>query len=245
MTIVNRHYHFSRSMQVYFMERKLILSILAVALVALAAAILLPGGRTVDKNPKLPWKITVDEAGSLTVFDLTLGRSTLKNAQDIFQEQGTANLFLSPEQEYSTEVYFQRLYLSGIRADIVLDLEISEEKASEIFDRGLRISRLGSGVKKIELSADDLTDLGQEPIKHIIYGPATDLDEALISRRFGEPYRRIAESGTEITHWLYPDKGLDIAVNADGKEIFQYVNPGDFEQIMAPLRKAMESRGAK
>jgi len=40
---------------------------------------------------------------------------------------------------------------------------------------------------------------------------------------------------TGITHWLYPDRGLDIAVNPDGREVFQYVMPARFNELLEPL----------
>lgn len=218
------------------MERKLILGILGATLIALAAAILLPGGRTVDKDPKLPWLITVEPSGALSVFGLTLGETTLDEVRDLFHEQGKINLFFSPEMDtYAIEVYFQRIFLSGLRADMVFTLDIDNSTASKMYERGLRISKISSGAKKIDLAAEDQDALKQAKISHITYIPAADLDDKLVASRFGEPSERLQEQGTDITHWLYPDKGLDIAVNPDGKEIFQYITPKNFDQVIKPL----------
>ncbi|WP_210394916.1 hypothetical protein [Motiliproteus sediminis] len=217
------------------MDRKIILSLLAVILLVLAVAILMPGGRQADSQPKLPWQIQLDEQGRTQVFGLTLGASTLSDAQQLLQQQAKATLFLSPEGIYSAEAYFQRAALSGLRADFVLTMTLSQEAAARMFDRGLRLSKLGSGVQKVELSQSDLAELGSTPIDHITYIPGTDLEPDLIKRHFGEPTRQISESNG-ITHWLYPQKGLDIAVNPDGKEVFQYLPPGQFERLLAPLQ---------
>jgi hypothetical protein len=221
------------------MERKIFFAILGATLIALTLAILLPGGRQADPNPKLPWQISVDQNGLPTVLGITLGRTTLKQARDQFQEQGKLNLFVSSQQEYSIEAYFQRLFLSGIRADVILTLAVEQPTREEMYERGLRISKLGSGARKVDLAEADRTRLEQARIDHITYIPAIDLDEALISARFGEPEQRISES-PEISHWLYPAKGLDIAVNRDGKEVIQYVIPAKFGQIMEPLKAKQE-----
>ena len=216
------------------MERKIFLSVFIGALIAVALAILLPGGRTLDEHPRLPWLIQVDEKGHSTVFGLTLGRSSLAEAQEAFQEQGKTNLFISPNQGFYFETYFKGLYLDGIRADMVFSLEVDEAIAPELYDRGLRISQLGDGTRKVELAQPDLDLLGRAQVVHITYIPGTNLEPDLIAARFGEPARRIVEvSG--ITHWLYPDRGLDIAVNPDGKEIFQYVIPSRFSELLEPL----------
>lgn len=216
------------------MDRKIILGILSVTLIALALSILLPGGRPVDKDPKLPWLILIDAEGYPSVFGITLGKSTLAEVRNRFQEQGEINLFVTPQQEHTVEAYFQRLYLSGIRADLVVTLDLEDAELTGIYDRGLRISQLESGAKKVTLSEPDLVALEQAKIEHITYIPATDLDEKRIADLFGEPTRRIAEA-SGIQHWLYPEKGLDIALNPEGKEIFQYVIPEMFERILAPL----------
>lgn len=217
------------------MERKLFLGILAVTLIALAVAILIPGGRSVDEQPKLPWNLQVNEQGRLGVFGIELGNSDLESARKSFQAQGKANLFLTPDERYMVEVYFQSLYLSGLKADIVLSLELPDDRAAQMFARGERISQMGNGVKKVEFSSNDLVELGREKIAIITYIPAADLDEELIASRFGEPASKVREPDVPVVHWLYPEKGLDIAVNAEGKEVFQYVNPGEFGRVLKPL----------
>ena len=217
-------------------DRKIFLSILIVSLIALAAAILLPGGRTVDEHPRLPWDVKVDPQGNLSVLGITLGQSTLEQARKSFQSQGKSNLFLTPDNRYVVEVYFQRLYLSGIRADVVLNMELPEAQAVQMFERGERISLMGSGTRKIELSHDDMALLAQDKISYITYLPATDLEEPLILGRFGEPEKQMPEPDSPIIHWLYPTRGMDIAVNPDGKEVIQYINPGDFSMVTEPLQ---------
>ncbi len=54
------------------------------------------------------------------------------------------------------EVYFQRIYISGLKADVVLNLELTEKQAKEMFERGERISRLGDDTRKVELSSSDM-----------------------------------------------------------------------------------------
>lgn len=217
------------------MERNILLGVLAITLVTLALALLLPGGRPPDRAPLLPWDIRLTPDGNPQVFGLTLGRSTLTDARLQFRTEGKVNLFASPEGSYYLEAYFERISLSGLKADLVLTLDLPREQAADMFERGLRISQLGSGNKKVELAPQDLDTLAHQPIRHITYVPATDLDEPLIRKRFGEPARRIPEAESSIVHWLYPEQGLDIALDPQGREVFQYLRPADFHQILVPL----------
>lgn len=216
------------------MERNIIGGLAIATLLGLAIAIFIPGGESTDKTPMLPWQITIDANGNSSVFGITMDNSTLLEAENLYQEQSTVSLFATPDNQYAIEAFFERLYLNGIRANLVMNIDVDADTAAQMMERGIRISRLGSGTSKVTLSEEDLQQVKASTISLITYLPATDLDEELIQKRFGEPAERIPEeSGT--VHWLYPDKGLDIAVNPETKEVFQYIPPARFEQIRIPL----------
>lgn len=222
------------------MQRHVLLIVLAVTLLALTVALLLPGGRPPDKEPLLPWKIELAPDGSNQVFGLTLGHSTLADARVQFKTEGEVTLFVSPAGIHYLEAYFDRVSLSGLRANLVLSLDLPQPLAKSMFDRGLRISQLGSGGKKVDLAPKDLDTVADLPVRLITYLPAANLDEALIRKRFGEPQLLIPEPDSETMHWLYPEQGLDIALDPGGPEILQYLRPADFEDILAPLEKQAE-----
>ncbi len=225
------------------MDRNIILSILGLTAVALAVAILMPGGKSPDTQPKLPWLIEIDPDGASRVFGLTLGKSTLSDARLTLANDGKANIFISPDNQISLEAYFDRLYISGIKADIVLSLSMPYETLDTMYKRGLRISQLGSGGKKVTLTPEDMNSVANAVIERITYLPAAKLDQELIGNRFGKPDSVIQEE-SGIEHWLYPERGLDIALNPEGKEVFQYVNPAAFNQVMQPLQEMESSKSA-
>ncbi len=216
------------------MDRKIPFIILAIAIIVTALAVLSPGGRQADSKPKLPWQIEILADGANRVFDLTLGKSSLNAAKQLLTAEPTLSLFRSPEGLYAIEAYFQRASLSGLRADFIFTLEIDQATAEQIFERGERISQLGSGSKKVELSDNDRALAMTSIIRHLTYIPGTDLEPELLLRHFGKPEQRITEAGG-VEHWLYPAKGLGIAVNPEAKEVFQYLHPADFDQLVAPL----------
>jgi hypothetical protein len=217
------------------MDRKLLLWIIAGTLIALALALLLPGGRAPEGEPRLPWQIETLPDGSTRVFGLTLGQSSLANARQELEADGALTLFRSPTGEISLEAYFERLFISGLKANLVLNLELDPAEAQAMYERGQRVSQLGSGTQKVELAALDRERMAAAPVRLITYLPTADLEPELLARLFGEPTRRIAELDSGIEHWLYPDKGLDIAVNPEGKEVFQYIAPDRFGELAEPL----------
>jgi hypothetical protein len=205
------------------MEKKIIFWVLSLSLVAVALAILLPGGRTVDSNPRLPWDISVNTRNEVSVFDLTLNHSRLIDAREIFQAQGEVNMFLGDTGDPALEAYFERVFLNGLRADIILVLKADKMQLQGMFNRGSRISKTSDTIHKVELSSDDQLVAANLPIELINYVPAANLDEVLILDRFGEPSEKISERKSGIIHWVYPEKGLSIGINPEGKELIQYM----------------------
>jgi hypothetical protein len=217
------------------MERNIALTLAALALLAIVVAIIAPGGRQVDPEPKVPWRIEVQPDGSSSVLGLTLGRSTLADARRVFDEGGELTLFAEPDGDIAVEAFFEGVFLSGLRADIVLSLMLPAKTLEGMYDRGRRSSRLGSGEHKVTLHPDDVQRASTAPVGHITYLPVADPEPDLLESRFGPPARRIP-TGRGIEHWLYPDRGLDIVVDPEGKEVFQYVPPRDFQPlVVAPL----------
>ncbi len=223
------------------MEKKIFFGVFFGSLLAVAAAIFLPGGRTPGDAPLLPWDIQVDARGNNRVLGVVLGETTLAEAEQRYRDSATVNLFLSPDGEYSAEAYFQRLFLSGIKADLVLALDLPPDLAREMYERGLRVSQLASGNQKIDLRERDLERIAGMPITHITYLPALDLDSELLEQRFGVPAERYREAESDTVHWLYPESGLDIALNPQGREVLQYVQPQEFQRLRAPLDNAAAS----
>ncbi|RDH87499.1 MAG: hypothetical protein DIZ78_02690 [endosymbiont of Escarpia spicata] len=220
------------------MEKKIFFWVLSLTLVALALALVLPGGRAPDPNPKLPWDIKVDGTGVSEVFGLKLGSSTLQEARDILQDSGKVSLFVTKAGKPELEAYFERIFLSGLRADFVLVLEGDEEILQQIYDRGRRISRTTEITRKVEIATEDQFLVATFPIKLINYIPQANLEAELLSSRFGEPLQKIPEAETGVVHWVYPEMGLSIGLNPDGKEVFQYAPPKEIDKLIQRLNES-------
>jgi len=218
------------------MDRKIVLYVLgAVALGFIGFMMMIPEERN-NGVVRLPWLVTVDPRGRTQVFGFRIGETTLADIRDALGEEGEINLFSHPAREdrYFVEVYFDQIYLEGLRADFVITLDAGQEPLKAMYERGLRISQLGSGGKKVKLAPADIDALKQHPIRAITYLPWKSLDAEILKNRFGEPTRMLRED-TGVTHWLYPAKGMDIGLDENGGVVIQYVNPAEFAAIMAPL----------
>jgi len=221
------------------MDRKIVLTTLAAALFAFIGIwLLLSAFPSQQSQLRLyPWDVERDAAGQARVFDLTLGRSALADLRALLGEEGKLSLFANPDGRYAVEAYFDDIILSNIRADWVVGLAVPQEQLQAMFNRGLRVSTLGSGARKVKLEPSDAARLAATPIETISYLPWKSLEPEDIRGNFGEPAEKITEAGG-VVHWLYPELGMDIARDADGGVVIQYTSPSDFERVRAPLRQA-------
>ncbi len=229
------------------MDRKILLSVLGASVLGFVAMLLLMPDRVDDGVDRQPWQVSQDATGHTIVFGLVLGRTDLAEVRRVLQEDGELDLFQHPgaPAPFSVEAFFEQIELARLRADMVVTLAVDQAELSGMYDRGLRISQLGSGAKKVKLDPADAETLARAPIRNISYLPRVRLDAALIEQRFGPPGRRLREPGSGIEHWLYPERGLDIGLDANGRAIIQYVNPSDFAELLRPLTEADEVDEAK
>jgi hypothetical protein len=223
------------------MDRKIILSVLAAALMAFIGIWLLLS-IIPDERAGLrlyPWDATRDAAGHTRVFDLTIGESRLADVRALLDEEGKVNLFVNPDGSYAVEVYFDNIILSNIRADWIITLAMDQDQLAAMYDRGLRVSTIGSGSRKVTMAPEDVETLAEARIRSLTYLPWKSLEPRDIDGNFGPPAeQRTEQSG--VVHWLYPHKGMDIARDNDGGVVIQYLNADDFARALAPLKADAE-----
>lgn len=216
---------------------KVVLSIIALVLLAIIVPFLIPDvGRRGDADPErnLPWQIQVDAQGGSQVFGLTLGESTLAEVGTRFGAERELAIIATPQEAGGLEVFFNQAALGFVTARVILVLETTPEQIVAMRERALKAEYMESTTRKITLHPSDIQQAEALPIRSISVIPTVNLDEATVVQRFGTPAERIAVSEKRV-HLLYPERGLDVIVDAEGKELLQYVAPRQFAALRAPL----------
>lgn len=185
----------------------------------------------------LPWQIDILDDGSTRVFGLNIGVSQLADATAVLGDDMELAIIASTDVEEvgSLEMYYGHYRAGLLSGKLILHTTTSEDRLMLWRDNADKSDYMPSGyARKYTLSADDKPRVLQETISGITFIPAVNLDEETVLARFGEPAERINLPGT--THYLYPEKGLDIAVHESSKEVMQYVSPKRFDSLVQPLR---------
>jgi hypothetical protein len=217
---------------------KFAFALIAFILVALAVPFFIPLGSPpegVDPNSNLPWQIESDKQGGSTVFGLKPGVSTLAEVRQKLGGDIELAIIAEPEELGSLEGYYNQVPLGFVLAKVIVTVDASKETITAMRERALKAKHMESTTRRITLHPDDLTAAENMPVRAISVIPTVNLDEATVVQRFGQPDERLAISEKRV-HLLYPSKGLDVLVDADGKELFQYVAPRDFALLREPLQ---------
>lgn len=222
--------------------KKFLIALAIVVAVVLILPLLLPrpadrGGPPVEG---LPWQIEVLPDGGSRVFGLTLGASTLADALARFGRDAELAIVAAPGETGSLEAYFDPAEAGPITGKLVATAAASTETLAAMLARSPKFEYMKSSTKKYRLAEADHAAALASPLQALAFIPSANLDEAMILQRFGPPAERI-RAGTNAEHFLYPDRGLDVVLDSEGKEVLQYVAPRDFARLRDPL-KATEAK---
>lgn len=214
-------------------DKKIILGVVTLIAATIAILLMLPDN-SVSTPDTLPWRITHPTPETTRIFGVTLGETSLAEAEKTFKEEAEISLFKPTDREMGVEAFIEEVNFNGLKAKLVMTVAVPAEDLTGMFNRGLRMNATGSG-KRITLTPDDLDKVRKAPVSSLTYLPNVRLEESVIAKRFGEPAQRILETKVGLTHWLFPQHGLDIILSPKEKPVLQYSTLKDFELLRTPL----------
>lgn len=221
---------------------KFALYVIGFILAALIIPFLIPqSGDGTDPERNLPWQIEVDGQGGSKVFGLQPGVSTLADVKAVLGSELEVAIVAQPDEVGMIEAYYSQVALGFVLAKMVVTIDLEQEAVNAMRERALKAKHMDSTTRKITLHPDDLAQLERLPVRAFAVIPTVNLDEATVIQRFGQPKERIQVSEKRV-HLLYPQQGLDIVVDGDGKELLQYVAPRHFGLLRDPLLKAVGNK---
>jgi len=180
----------------------------------------------------LPWQIDILPGGGTRVFGITLGRTTLGEAIAQLGDDMDLAIIAAPRKVGSLEAYYGHYSAGPIKGKLILVLVIAPDVLAPIRKRAFQ----DGSTRRYHLHPDDLPAAYRAPVKIINFMPGFNLDEDIVLARFGAP-GEIIRIRPQQKHFLYPDKGLDLILNADSKEVLQYLSPDEFSAYRARLQQ--------
>lgn len=212
------------------------LLLLAVAIVAVSTLLTL---RQPDRRAQegLPWQIEPRADGTTRVFGLILGESTLADAREHLGNDMDVALIAAPKEPGTIEAYYGQITAGVITGKMVLAATLDPEMIARMRERAPSAEYMESSTRKFTLHPDDLPAAFGARIATITFLPSARIDEQIALTRFGAPAERVRMS-EQVEHLLYPELGLDLVINDEGKDVLQYVAPREFSRLRDPLMAA-------
>lgn len=193
----------------------------------------------------LPWQVEILPNGASKVMGLTLGSahapastaSTLGDAQQQWPEAMQIAIIAAPGEDGLLEAFVDPASAGFITGKVVLTAQLPSAEIRAMRERAIKSEFMESTTRKYTLAPADLQTALKAPITALSFIPQANLDADTVTARFGQPAQRVRSNG-HLEHFLYPAKGLDLALDSQGKELLQYVAPADFDRLRQPLLKA-------
>ena len=211
---------------------------LALLLIIMVAVSLVSFNKDKDKQHNntpvtgLPWQIDILPGGDTRVFGITPGRTTLGEAIEQLGDDMDLAIIAAPHETGTLEAYYSHHSFGPITGKLILMLEIAPDALLTLRKRAFK----DGGTRRYHLHPDDLPFAYRAPVRIITFLPSFNLDKEIVQARFGTP-AEIIQVHAGQKHLLYPDKGLDLILSADGKEVLQYLPPGEFSTHRAQLQQ--------
>lgn len=202
------------------------------------------------KAAGLPWQVESLPGGASKVMGLTLApagathvASTLADAQQQWGQAMQIAIIAAPGEDGLLEAFVDPASAGFITGKAVLTAQLASAEIRAMRERAIKSEFMESTTRKYTLAPADLQMALKAPITALSFIPQANLDADTVVARFGTPAERVRSNG-HLEHFLYPAKGLDLALDSEGKELLQYVAPAAFDQLRQPLVKPPQQAAA-
>lgn len=181
-----------------------------------------------DTRMNMPWQVSVHDPLHSEVFGIVLNTTTLDQARQQFGQLEGVALFLNEHNQYSLEAYFGKVKAGPFGARLIANLDAPQVELEKLTEHATNRIKTQHGSVKWTLERQKQLEQGARAIKSLTYIPDySDLEQDFIVKQFGQPAKR--QKVDETTQlWFYPETGIRIMVDSEGKEIFEYSAPAQF-----------------
>lgn len=215
--------------------KRFVAVLLLIVVAVIAAPFLLQQDRPMEPITGLPWQVDVHADGTSSVFGFTLDRSTLGDARARFGEEMELGIIAAPGESGALEAYVSHFTAGVLTGKLILSTALPAETLLRMRRDAAHAEPTATGGIRFSLTREQLAQADQATITAITFVPSVNIDQETALQRFGTPAQRLRDDHGAL-HFLYPERGLDLMLNPEQKEVLQYVAPSRFEQLRRPLQ---------
>ncbi len=179
----------------------------------------------------MPWEVIKLENGSLRVFGITLEKTTIQEANQIFADFADTRLQVidyPDSQQLQLVANYDDLSIGGLSAQLQLIYRVKQNDLQAIFKSINKTQQIkqthfidNSTITSYPVADKIKIAYLNKHISSIIYIPSIDYDRQTIQQNFGVPSEEEQiDKNSQI--WHYPEMGLKIYIHHNKPDRFVY-----------------------
>ncbi len=197
----------------------------ALLLVVMVTAALFAWNSTGLKQTEQTPDTWVDDRGRLHVLGITLGETTLRQAETLLRSRSDIALYIYPQNHpdagRTLEAFFPAI---ADHTKVILLLDADDTLLDKLESRATLPHLYPNEVARMNLNPGDLHTARIRVVTKLTLIPSIKLDEATLTTRFGTPSDvATAEDGSITLH--FPKVGLVANIDPDGSAQLHFSNP--------------------
>lgn len=171
----------------------------------------------------------VDEAGHLHVLGLTLGQSTVRDAELALRSRADAAIFMYPTTSTETQKRFRLVleaYFPSIadHSKVLLKLDIDNKKLEGVRQRSTSPRMYPNGVARRNLANEDILLVQTLKINTLTLIPSVKLDADVLHAQFGQP-KSTQQLDENTMVYNFPELGLIATLKQNDKDKLVFSSP--------------------
>jgi len=175
----------------------------------------------------VPWDVRVLESDTSHVFGITLGKTTIQEANKLFASFAVTQLMITKDeanqQKLELLATYKELIMDGVIARLQLTYQLEPKTLNHIYEKVSGTAENKEPLAIYKLSPDIEMQYLNTPVSSIRYIPSIDYGESTIRQLFGQPSEELIVNENQRL-WLYPESGLQIKLNTNQADEFIYTS---------------------
>lgn len=172
----------------------------------------------------MPWEIDILDNGNTRVFGVTLNKTSVQEANQIFANFADTRLLINHQKtdtpDFKLIACYDELTIGGLIAEMHLSYQLDQATLRQLYQSSTQ-ENPDSPKGFITLNKHDEMKFLNTPVSNITYIPSIDYGEEVLRQRFGQAAEETTISKT-TQRWFYPELGLTILLHQDQPDEFIY-----------------------
>ncbi|OIO70597.1 MAG: hypothetical protein AUJ57_08285 [Zetaproteobacteria bacterium CG1_02_53_45] len=167
----------------------------------------------------------IDDTGHLHVLGITIGRTTLRDAEISLKSRSDIALYIYPEEHAEAGLRLEAFFPSiADHSKVILELVADDQILKQIETRATLPHLYPNAVARMNVHPEDLPQIQQMIVKNLILIPSINISPEMLQNRFGAA-STILPGDEDTTYYFFPEIGLKATLNDKDVTRLQFSNP--------------------